>query len=368
MKKAHIKRMFSGAVTSQGFYSLYHYMIEKNARHIFILKGGPGVGKSTFMKKISQTMLERGYDVEFHHCSSDNDSIDGVVFQELNIALLDGTAPHIVDPKTPGAVDEMINLGEYWDEEVIKKHKREIMACNEKISGYFQRAYFALQEAKTVLDEWKYYTKSYQDWSKVNQMTLGVEKELFQTIDPELRNGGERHLFAWGHTPQGKKEYIDTLIRDADTLYLLKGPVGSGKSTFLAKIAERALAYGLDVQFYHNTLDPRQLDLIVLPNLNKALVIDAEPYAYTPQFTEKIIVLDFAQSIDSVQLEENCGLDIEGCRIRIEQHITRALGNSKKAKAMHDLLETYYIPAMDFPLLEKKCQAVLAKILAYAEE
>lgn len=104
MSNAHIKKMFPGAVTAQGFYSFYHYMIQQNANHIFILKGGPGVGKSTFMKKVGQTMLDHGYDIEYHCCSSDNSSIDGVVIPNLKIALLDGTAPHIVDPKNPGAV------------------------------------------------------------------------------------------------------------------------------------------------------------------------------------------------------------------------------------------------------------------------
>lgn len=54
MSKAHIKKIFPGAVTSQGFYSFYHYMVQQNANHIFVLKGGPGVGKSTFMKKLAK--------------------------------------------------------------------------------------------------------------------------------------------------------------------------------------------------------------------------------------------------------------------------------------------------------------------------
>jgi hypothetical protein len=28
-----------------------------------------------------------------------------------------------VDPKNPGAVDEIINLGDFWDEEGIRKNK-----------------------------------------------------------------------------------------------------------------------------------------------------------------------------------------------------------------------------------------------------
>jgi len=366
MSSAHIKKMFPGAVTAQGFYSFHNYMIQQDANHIFVLKGGPGVGKSTFMKKIGQTMVDRGYDIEYHCCSSDNGSIDGVVIPKLKIGILDGTAPHVVDPKNPGAVDEIVNLGEYWDEAMIKQSREEIIACNLKVTGYFQRAYFALQEAKVALDEWKFYTKAYQNWAKINEMTLRIENEIF-TMPPK-DNGQERHLFAWGHTPQGKTEFIDTLLNDTDTLYMLVGQPGIGKSTFIARIAERAAAYGLDVQYYHSTLDPAKLDLIILPDLQMAFVINSEPYAYTPKFVGKMITLDFEESLNKAQLMEDCGDEVRDCQIRVNQHITRARKASEKAKTTHDLMETYYVPAMNFSELDKKMDSILERILVFAEE
>lgn len=365
MSGAHIKKVFPGAVTSQGFYSFYHYMIEQNANHIFVIKGGPGVGKSSFMKKIGQSMLEQGYDLEYHCCSSDNGSIDGIVIPELKIGLLDGTAPHIVDPKNPGAVDEIINLGEYWDEDMMKKSREEIIKCNTKVSSYFQRAYFALKEATIALNEWRYYTTIYQDWNQINQLTLKIQKEIFKTIPNSL--GKERHLFAWGHTPQGKTQFIDTLINDTETLYILQGQPGTGKSTCLSRIAERAALYGLKIEYYHNTLEPEKLDLIILPDLKIALVIDCEPYAYTPNFKGKIITLNFEQSLNVTRLVQDCGEAIQDCQIRVNQHIARALKNSSLAKETHDLLETYYVPAMNFPGVENKLKLVLEKILSYVD-
>lgn len=95
MKKGKVRRMFLGGNTSQGFFSYYDYILsQEEAAKIICIKGGPGVGKSTFMKKIGKEMLDRGYDVEYMHCSSDNNSLDGVVVPEIKVALLDGTAPH----------------------------------------------------------------------------------------------------------------------------------------------------------------------------------------------------------------------------------------------------------------------------------
>ena len=73
------RRMFGGANTSKGFVSLFDNMINPfNSRKI-IIKGGPGLGKSTFMRQIGDFMMEKEYDVEYFHCSSDPGSLDGVV-------------------------------------------------------------------------------------------------------------------------------------------------------------------------------------------------------------------------------------------------------------------------------------------------
>jgi predicted AAA+ superfamily ATPase len=94
---AHISgtHYFLGSNSPTGFRSLYpQFMDAENDNILYILKGGPGCGKSTFMKQIAQTMIDAGYAVEFIHCSGDPDSLDGVLIPALKIAYVDGTAPH----------------------------------------------------------------------------------------------------------------------------------------------------------------------------------------------------------------------------------------------------------------------------------
>ena len=94
MLKGKVKKVFPGNNTSQGFYPFYDYIIKPDCNRLLILKGGPGVGKSTLMKRIGDTLMEKGFDVELHFCSSDPDSLDGVVIPALDVAVIDGTAPH----------------------------------------------------------------------------------------------------------------------------------------------------------------------------------------------------------------------------------------------------------------------------------
>jgi Adenylate kinase and related kinases len=101
-KAGTVRRMFPGGNTWRGFHSFYDQIIGPDARRVFILKGGPGAGKSTFMKWIADRLAAMGFDAEYHHCSADPASVDAVVFPSLRTALLDGTAPHVVDPPFPG--------------------------------------------------------------------------------------------------------------------------------------------------------------------------------------------------------------------------------------------------------------------------
>lgn len=52
---------YLGANSPTGFYSLYDQLLEpEQAETIYILKGGPGCGKSSLMRRVAQAMEEKG--------------------------------------------------------------------------------------------------------------------------------------------------------------------------------------------------------------------------------------------------------------------------------------------------------------------
>ena len=67
-KKGNVRRVYPGGNTYKGFYSFYdHILDQQSAKRIMVIKGGPGVGKSSFMKKLGEAMTQKGFDVEYHH-------------------------------------------------------------------------------------------------------------------------------------------------------------------------------------------------------------------------------------------------------------------------------------------------------------
>ena len=99
MAASHEIQYFLGANSPAGFYSLYSELLSpETANAIYILKGGPGCGKSTLMRRVAQQAAQAGETVEYILCSADPDSLDGVVLPRLGAALVDGTAPHGTAP------------------------------------------------------------------------------------------------------------------------------------------------------------------------------------------------------------------------------------------------------------------------------
>ena len=79
---ATIKGYFACANSSRGFCNYFESNLQGLER-LYILKGGPGTGKSTLMKEIGADFYDLGYDIEFIYCSSDPSSLDGVLKLEL---------------------------------------------------------------------------------------------------------------------------------------------------------------------------------------------------------------------------------------------------------------------------------------------
>ena len=371
MAKGKLKKLFPGGNTSQGFYSYYDNIIRPDANRIFVIKGGPGVGKSTLMRSIGETMLNLGYDVEFHCCSSDNGSLDGVCIPEIGVAMLDGTAPHVVDPKNPGAVDEILNLGEFWDETLLRKNKPAILKTNRRVGRFFQMAYFALKEAKVIRDEWESYITEAVDFTRVSEATLRISEEIFSAVKPDFTRPAKiRHLFASAITPDGPVNYHDTLLQDIQKLYVITGEPGSGKAALLAKLAAQAASLGLATEQYHCSLVPQNIDLIVIPQLSVAAANLSAPVYFDPNCLPN---LEASKEINlsaflNTEALKNYAAEITGCRTRFEAAFNRAIKRLNQAKTEHDLMELYYVPAMNFDDINAKKEQLLARIIRYAEE
>ena len=184
-----IRKIFPGANTANGSFNFFDNIIQGDINRIFCFKGGPGVGKSSLMRKIAQEFIDRGYDVELHHCPSDPSSLDALLIKKLGVVLLDGTSPHIVDPKNPGAVDEIVNLGEFWNVENLEKNKDEITGLAGDLVSYCDSL------IKFFTGDSKHAPFGIGQWCKLSKASASVWKGFYTVFKKSFSDEKTQNLF-----------------------------------------------------------------------------------------------------------------------------------------------------------------------------
>ena len=123
---------FLGATTPAGFKGYFEPLRHEPGMQMYLIKSGPGCGKSTLMKRLARAAEQRGELTQRIHCASDPDSLDGVILPGQHKAIVDATAPHVVEPDAPGADEVVVSLYHTIDAE--KLHQ-----CTDEVKALFAR-------------------------------------------------------------------------------------------------------------------------------------------------------------------------------------------------------------------------------------
>ena len=145
MTESNFPRYFAASNSCKGFCNYYgDIFTDTRTDRLYIIKGGPGTGKSHFMKVVARHARGRGYRVTEYACSSDPASLDGILLTREGsptLGFLDGTAPHVREPSLPGVKEEIINLGEFWNSRLLAGQSETIRRLTAGKSAAYDRAY-----------------------------------------------------------------------------------------------------------------------------------------------------------------------------------------------------------------------------------
>ena len=126
--------------------------ITENVSKRYLIKGRPGTGKSTFLKRLSAKLRENGFDVEEYYCSFDKNSLDMVVSRELSFCVFDSTAPHEKFPQRQS--DEILDFYENSGlSGVDEKFERELYLVKSAYGSKIKDAMYYFKRAWNLKDE-----------------------------------------------------------------------------------------------------------------------------------------------------------------------------------------------------------------------
>ena len=339
-------KYFAASNSADGFKS-YFYEIFNRADLLYIIKGGPGTGKSSFMKKCAEAAEAVGNTVEYYYCSSDADSLDGVlIFSGKGIiGILDGTAPHVYEPSLAGAREEIINLGSFWDGKLLQKQKNEIAALTRKKSTAFKRAYKYLRSCGNL----RAVTDALIEEAVDTQKMRAAARRLAKTLSEGQKGDRFSCLPAIlnGVSMSGRAAF-DSFEQNADKLYFVGELYGVG-GLFLDCLYEELGKTGVSVRVSYDPVCPRHIDGIFVEDNATAIVL-SKGMDFDNADGEKLI--NSKRFIMPERLREVRG-ELRYAQKLYDGCLDGALHALSGAKVYHFLLEDIYKNAMDFVALDE---------------
>ena len=336
--------LFAASNSAEGFKSYYDTVFDRSRlEHLYIIKGGPGTGKSSFMRDVGEYFEGLGREVAYYKCSSDPDSLDGVIM-DFGVALIDGTAPHSAEPEIAGARDEIIDLGAFWDSSMLVEHYDEIYTLWRAKNEVYDRAYRYLSACGEILRIEKEQTEKLLKRDKMRASILRILDRVGYgdgfSITPALIDSVGM---------KGRVRY-DTYGRAADVVYEVSDSFSSG-GFFLLGLIEMAKRYAQRLYVSYDPITPEYPNAVLLFDSKIAFVLKDRARG----------AADSSRAVKRINMERFLDLDIlDMQKARYKQN--KALGAEMADLACdtfaevakyHFELEAIYRRSMDFSAKER---------------
>ena len=350
------KEFFAAANSGKGFVSFYSQIFgNENIKRRYLIKGGPGTGKSTFMKYLADRSEENGLGVEYFRCSSDPSSLDALIIAG-RVAVIDATSPHCVEPEFVGAKDEIIDLGAFWDSAALGERLDEIKRISELKKACYARAYRFLGAAMQVDEVNRELGAERADKEKMRKAVKRLAKSIPDGDGFELKVRLCNSIGMSGSVRLGGYE------RSADMLYVIKDEYRLG-AMYLAMLVEEARSKGCAISVSYCPINPSYPDALLFEDSGVAFALEDasqkenEIYAY---INMKRFVTKSARKPDVNKEYKKYARLLDGL-------VEAAMGELAAAGREHFELEEIYRSNMDFASQRKFLSSVCEKIVGSAQ-
>ncbi len=344
---------FLGCASPAGFKSEFISQIQKQEYYTYILKGGPGTGKSTLMKKIANACDDDK--CELYYCSSDTKSLDAVVLTDKKIIVVDGTAPHVYDPLLPGVSQEVVNLGAFWNQNDLSEHKDLIRYYFDENASYHTRAKRCIQAVASLNANIYNTAASAIIKDKLDSFVSRLSNKLFSRPSTVKKAAKEFKQIS-ALTSYG---YLTQDIPESYTVYTLKDDYFAGSDYFLRALADIAVEHGIDVivsKCY--MLNESTYEHVLIPKLNIAFI--------TSNFLngckiENRAIINFSRFYDK-SIISNKKASISFDKKAVSEIFDEASTAVDTALDIHDEIEKFYINSLNIELLNTFSNDFINKI------
>lgn len=357
LQPAFDKKFFASANSYQGFKNEFpaRFGESSGVDLLYIIKGGPGTGKSHLMRTLGRRAEADGYRTTYYYCSSDPVSLDGLLAEKdgkPTLGFVDGTAPHVWEPTMPGVKEELIDLGIFWQGELLREHGEEIRKLNEAKSAAYALAYHDLAAAGETAAAADLLiapcVKEEKLRALAGRLARGItEGKCFSEMPAHIRSVGMKGCSKFD-------TYEQMSAANGGELVCIENFYGLGHR-LMAHIYARAKEKGANILVSRDPVMHQNVDGIYDINSHACFLVDDEVSPFPHRRVSLHRYLD-AAAFKSVRGEVRH-------RLRLSEDMKDCAAESmKKAGVHHFALETIYAAAMDFKAKDQFDQALCRRL------
>ena len=340
---------FLGGTSASGFQTKFHEVIGAPGYFTYILKGGPGTGKSTLMKKVAAHFGDS--EIDRYFCSSDIHSLDAVVLHDKRVILVDGTAPHVFNAERPGIAQVLLDLGMNWERGKLLKQESSIRSAAFENARYHRRA-------KSFAAALSALSGSIYDQAKdrlIPAELAGIVNGMTDYLPESAFRGGSGHCRYRQLAAITSEGYVTQPAPKGMRIFGILDPFFAAGSLILQLLKRLLLDMGQEILVSESVLFPKnRIEHITVPAINLRFSL------LTPLNRLKAAAdLDCSILYAFADGEEEELSGATETMLSLEQETAYCIG---KALLIHDELEKYYISALDFKALDRITENLIREI------
>ena len=333
-QKTQNTKFFFGCNTPVGFKGFLDSLYDPaDGWQVLLIKGSPGSGKNTVMKKALAAMRLENEVCEEIYCSSDPASLDGVIVPGRKRAIFDATAPHVMEPRFWGACEVLLDLSACLDTGKLARQAEEVISLTAACAQQHKNCCTELSKAVFIQNSHYRNAEKHTDFDQILEAADQLAENLF--ADSPGLPCWEKNRFLSAVTPEGTVFFRETL-ETCDKVYTLYDPFGAFSSVFLSVLRNRAKKAGEPLISCYCPLAPDRVEHILFPRLQIGLTTLNDFHRYDSLLRADFSYTNFLKG-EIPFLEQSCRSFIES-----------AAACLKQAKSIHDQLEGIYSGAMDW--------------------
>ncbi|QSX07206.1 hypothetical protein JYG23_07645 [Sedimentibacter sp. zth1] len=301
--------------------------------------------------KFKKYFIENDHVIEIIHNPLDNTQIDGIINITLNIGII-----------CEYAIDKIFGTTVFIDlNKSIKqfgKNSIEEIEHTKNINTHLNSACEYFRKAKVIHDDWEEVYLESMDFEKADEIADDVINAIFKTKDmyDTNKNRNEnnplvRVRFFGAISPNGATNYVEEIIENIENRYYIKGKPGTGKSTMMKKIANKAQDYGFDVDIYNCASDVDSVDMVVIDALDTCIFDSTFPHEFFPT-RDNDIVIDLYEKLLPENFDENNSTILNNISSKYKKQINAGILKLKEVRTTQKKLDSYYSSSIDFDEIE----------------